>query len=142
MSLHSAQPLQICTCLNGITTLSTCLISSSSFLTANHVLVVCMCAGVKPGKSFGAGRGRDSAGVAKRGAPARPSAAAWQGMRTKGQGKLVKGSAAKPRDAPAPEGAKSSGQKAAQEPGKGKRVGKRPSVAARKAGSAQKKGKK
>ena len=80
--------------------------------------------------------------MAKQGASAQPSAAAWQGMRTKGQSKLVKGSAAKPREAPAPEGAKGSGQEAAQHPGKGKRVGKRPSVAARKAGSAQKKGKK
>ena len=68
----------------------------------------------------------------------RPSAAAWQGMRTKGQGKLVKGSAAKPRDAPAPEGAKGAGQKAAQQPGKAKRVGKRPSVAARKSGATPK----
>ena len=93
-------------------------------------------------RSLGAGRGRDS--VAKHGAPARPGAAAWQGMRTKGQSKLVKGSAAKPRDAPAPEGAKGSGQKAAQQPGKGKRVGKRPAVAARKAGpgAGQKKGRK
>jgi len=67
------------------------------------------------------------------GAPGRSSAVAWQGMRTKGQSKLVKGSAAKPRDTPAPEGAKKAGQKPAQPLGTGKRAGKRPAVAARKA---------
>lgn len=76
--------------------------------------------------------------MTKRGVSARPSAAAWQGMRTKGQSKLVKGSAAKPRDAPTPEGGQKPGHKAAQPPGKAKRVGKRPAVAARKTGAVQK----
>ena len=101
-----------------------------------HVL----CAGVKPGKGMRVGPAKEFGKSA--GAGGSHAAAAWQGLRTKGQKKLVKGSAGKPRDMPASDQAgRKPGQQAAQQPDKGKRVGKRPAVAARKAGG-QKKSKK
>ncbi len=93
-----------------------------------HVL----CAGVKPGKGTRVGPARESGRRA--GAVGSPAAAAWQGLRTKGQHKVVKGSASKPRDVPASgQAGREPGQKAAQQPSMGKRAGKRPAVAARKA---------
>lgn len=100
-------------------------------------LLMALFAGVKPGRmpSAGAGRGRGMKG----GKPGeRAGAAAWQGMRTKGLNKLVKGSAAAPRDAPAGRGGIGQAGGAPDGQAKGKRAGKRPAVAARKAKAPQK----
>lgn len=65
------------------------------------------------------------------GTPRAGGPAAWQGMRTKGQKKVVRGFAAKERDAPS--AAPGSGKKGGDGKGaEGKLKGKRPSVAARK----------
>ena len=82
--------------------------------------------------SMGRGRGRSRGGGQMRSPGAPAGAAAWQGMRTKGQKKLVKGFAAKPRDAPAPAGGGPQAGKSSGEQPQGKRQGKRPAVAARK----------
>lgn len=85
---------------------------------------------------MGRGRGRD--GGQKRSPGVAAGAAAWQGMRTKGQKKLVKGFAAKPRNAPVPAGSRpQAGQSSGEQP-PGKRGAKRPAVAARKARAGKK----
>ena len=85
--------------------------------------------------SMGRGRGRGSGrgGGQMRSPGATIGAAAWQGMRTKGQKKLVKGFAAKPRSIPALAGGRPQARKGSGEQPQGKRQGKRPAVAARKA---------
>ena len=86
----------------------------------------------------GRGRGRGRGGGQMRSPGAAAGAAAWQGMRTKGQKKLVKGFAAKPRDASAPAGGRPQARKDPGEQPQGKRQGKRPAVAARKAKAGKK----
>lgn len=88
-------------------------------MTEDVPMGMCACAGVK------AGQARLAEG--KRGKAAPAGAAAWQGMRTKGVSKVVKGSAAR-------QGAAAGADGAAQGPaGKRKTPGKRPAVQARKA---------
>ena len=85
---------------------------------------MCACAGVK------AGHARTAEG--KKGRTAAPAgAAAWQGMRTKGVNKVVRGSAAR-------QGAAAGADGAALGPaGKRKAPGKRPAVQKRKAAAQQ-----
>lgn len=89
-------------------------------------------AGVRVGQSLGA-RPRKGAKLGQgKGTPRAGSQAAWQGMRTKGQKKIVGGFAAKEKEG---RGAAATGAAPKGAPGKtadGKPKGKRPSVAARK----------
>lgn len=84
------------------------------------------CAGVRVREVAGAGPWKGAKSGKAEGTPRAGGPAAWQGMRTKGQQKVVGGFAAKERGVP-------SGQMGGDGKGpEGKLNGKRPSVAARK----------
>ena len=98
----------------------------------------CVCVGVKFGSDGGPLRKPGGPPQGRTGPPRSSlapavSKASWQGLRTKGQNKIVKGFAAKDRGAPATSG----GRGISSTPGRPesavkKKAGKRPAVAARK----------
>lgn len=88
-----------------------------------------MHAGVRIGQKLGAPPRKGAIVGQGKGTPRPGSQAAWQGMRTKGQKKLLGGFAAKEEEGP---GAAAIGAGAPRKTVDGKPKGKRPSVAARK----------
>ncbi|BDA45860.1 probable nucleolar protein 12 at C-terminar half [Coccomyxa sp. Obi] len=88
--------------------------------------------GVKVGPNIGPGPRKGAKSGQEKGTPRPGSQAAWQGMRTKGQKKIVRGFAVKEREGPGAAAAGVASKGAPRNAADGKPKGKRPSVAARK----------